>query len=140
MSLCLRECEILSALVPIHGKNDSSVMAGTCVSGVEDATGRVFVVQDETVTDASAFEGFKDGDIIVCRMVSPAWLPYVQRSAGVLSEVGGWLSHMAIVAREKGILMHVGCSGLDRLQQGVMVKAGIDGSIVVLESEMRKSA
>lgn len=140
VSLCLRECETLSALVPIRSEKDGSVMVGTCVSGTEDTRGRVFVIEDETVTDERAFEGFEDGDIIVCRMVSPAWLPYVQRSAGVLSEVGGWLSHMAIVAREKGILMHVGCSGLDLLQQGMTVKAGIDGSIVVLEVEVRKSA
>ena len=143
VSLSLKECEVLSASVPIRSQNDGSTMAGTCVSGSMDATGRVFVIQDETATDDTPFDGFEDGDIIVCHMVNPAWLPYVQRSNGVLSNVGGWLSHMAIVAREKNILMHVGCSGLDQLQQGDMIKAGIDGSITALDQkiiQVRKSA
>ncbi|SFT94394.1 PEP/pyruvate-binding domain-containing protein [Sedimentitalea nanhaiensis] len=143
VSLTLQECELLSASVPIHDNRHGSALGGTCVSGCQDADGRVFVVEDETATDASSFCGFEDGDVIVCHIVSPSWLPYVQRSGGVLSEVGGWLSHMAIVAREKGILMHVKCSGLDRLQTGMKVKAGTDGSIVVLEKNslgIRKSA
>lgn len=143
VSLTLRECEILSMSAPLQSQSDGSALSGTCVSGDRDVTGRVFVVQDETAIDASAFVGFEDGDIIVCRMVSPAWLPFVQRSGGVLSEVGGWLSHMAIVAREKHILMHVGCSGLHTLQDGMMVKTGSDGSITVLETqffEARKTA
>ena len=72
-----------------------------------------------------------------------SWLPHVQRSGGVLSEVGGWLSHMAIVAREKDVLMHVGCSGMDNLQTGMRVRAGTDGTIVILEdqkADARKSA
>ncbi|MEP5153715.1 PEP/pyruvate-binding domain-containing protein [Planktotalea sp.] len=143
VTLTLRECEILSANMPTHIQNGEAGLGGTCVSGSQNVTGRVFVVQDETCIDASAFDGFTDGDIIVCRMVSPAWLPFVQRSGGVLSQVGGWLSHMAIVAREKDILMHVGCSGLARLQNGMTVSVKTDGSIAILETpviDVRKTA
>ena len=132
-SLTLRDCERLSASSPIHGLAETAVLGGTCVSGSCEVTGRVFVVHDENATAADAFSGFVDGDIIVCRMINPAWLPYVQRSGGVLSEVGGWLSHMAIVAREKGILMQVKCTGLDELRDGMMVRAGLDGSIVTID-------
>ncbi|WP_235862308.1 PEP-utilizing enzyme [Roseovarius litorisediminis] len=100
-------------------------------------------MQDETAIDDSAFSGFKDGDIIVCRMISPAWLPWVQRSGGVLSEVGGWLSHMAIVARERGILLLVGCTGLDQLKTGMTVNARTDGAVSVDErtaAQSRKTA
>ncbi|MBL4750765.1 MAG: hypothetical protein JKX71_09340 [Amylibacter sp.] len=41
----------------------------------------------------------------------------------VLCEVGGWLSHMAIVTREHNIPMLVGCSGLDGLENGMEMKA-----------------
>lgn len=132
VALTLRDCERLSVSA-VQADRDGSALAGTCVSGSRDVTGRAFVVQDETATDASAFAGFRDGDIIVCRMVSPAWLPYVQRAGGVLSEVGGWLSHVAIVAREKDILMQVKCVGLDRLQSGMTISAGTDGSITLPE-------
>ncbi|SLN53814.1 Phosphoenolpyruvate synthase [Roseovarius litorisediminis] len=129
--------------MPARGQSKSKALGGTCVSGSQNVTGRVFVVQDETAIDDSAFSGFKDGDIIVCRMISPAWLPWVQRSGGVLSEVGGWLSHMAIVARERGILLLVGCTGLDQLKTGMTVNARTDGAVSVDErtaAQSRKTA
>jgi phosphohistidine swiveling domain-containing protein len=131
VSLTLRDCEILSESVSVRGSMTESTLGGVCVSGSQNVSGRVFVVQDDNPMSPNAFAGFEDGDIIVCRMVSPVWLPFVQRSGGVLSEVGGSLSHMAIVAREKDILMHVKCTGLDGLQVGMTVAAGTDGSIVV---------
>ncbi|MEH6647035.1 PEP/pyruvate-binding domain-containing protein [Sulfitobacter sp.] len=131
VSLTLRDCERLSASVSVRGSMTGSALGGVCVSGSQNVSGRVFVVQDDNPMSQIAFSGFEDGDIIVCRMVSPVWLPFVQRSGGVLSEVGGSLSHMAIVAREKDILMHVKCTGLDGLQIGMTVAAGTDGSIVV---------
>lgn len=143
VTLTLRDCEVLSAPVPIQGQTDSSVLGGTCVSGSHDVSARVFKVQDEFDMTIDPFFGFEDGDIIACSMVNPSWLPYVQRSGGVLSEVGGWLSHMAIVAREKDVLMHVGCGGMGSLQTGMQVRAGTDGTIVILENQKtdaRKSA
>ena len=67
---------------------------------------------DESVSDPNAaFAVFMDGDVIVCHMVNPEWLPYIQRANAVLSEVGGWLSHMSIVAREHNLLMLVHAKG-----------------------------
>lgn len=136
-SLTLRDCELLSGTTPLHRGEMKDDLGGTCVSGSQDAKGRVFIVQDNTAMDpTSAFDGFETGDIIVCRMVSPSWLPYISRAGAVLSEVGGWLSHMAIVAREKDILMCVGCRGLDGLHQGMTVKVGTDGAIVLHDENL----
>jgi len=104
-------------------------LGGTCVAGSGTVTGRVFWVEDDSTIDPAAFAGFSDGDILVCRMINPAWLPWVQRSGAVLSEVGGWLSHMAIVAREKDILMQVACKGLDQIENGARITVCDDGSI-----------
>jgi phosphoenolpyruvate-protein kinase (PTS system EI component) len=52
-------------------------------------------------------------------------------AGAVLSEVGGWLSHMEIVAREKQIMMLVGCSGLEALQTGDKIEISASGDIVV---------
>jgi len=57
------------------------------------------------------------------------WEPYVQRSGGILTAVGGWLSHMAIVAREKGIMMLVNCSGLESLEDGQLITVDQSGAI-----------
>lgn len=143
VTLTLRDCERLSASVPIHSKGNSTGLGGICVAGSHDVTGRVFIVPNETAIGTGTFAGFKDGDIIVCRMTNPAWLPFVQRSGGVLSEIGGWLSHMAIVAREKNILMLVGCEGLQGLENGMSVQVRTDGTILRMEDEdldVQKSA
>ncbi|MER5853109.1 PEP/pyruvate-binding domain-containing protein [Streptomyces sp. NPDC002012] len=49
------------------------------------------------------FIRFRSGDVLVCRTTSPAWTPLLARAAAVVTEVGGVLSHAAIVAREFGI-------------------------------------
>ncbi|MFW8596118.1 PEP/pyruvate-binding domain-containing protein [Cribrihabitans neustonicus] len=127
VSLTLRDCELLSLGAQVEDADGA--FGGTCVAGSGRVTGRVFWMEDESRIDPAAFEDFRDGDILVCRMINPAWLPHVQRSGAVLSEVGGWLSHMAIVAREKDILMLVACKGLDSLRHGATVTVGEDGLI-----------
>ena len=62
-------------------------------------------------------------------MMNPAWLPQVLQSKAVVCEVGGWLSHMAIVAREHNIPMIVGCTGLDGLKSGDCIKIFESGLI-----------
>jgi rifampicin phosphotransferase len=136
VSLTLRDCELLS-LGKLALAGDRS-LGGNCVAGDGSVNGRVFWVEDDSSVDPATFDGFRDGDILVCRMINPAWLPWVQRSGAVLSEVGGWLSHMAIVAREKDILMLVACKGLDQLETGSRIKACNDGSIeLILTSDVR---
>lgn len=134
VELTLRDCELLS-LGAQAGAGDGT-LGGTCVAGHGTATGRVFRVDDDDA-GPEAFADFRDGDILVCRMINPGWLPWVQRSGAVLSEVGGWLSHMAIVAREKDILMLVACKGLAQLPQGAEISAGEDGAIDLPEQGLR---
>ncbi|MFW8636981.1 PEP/pyruvate-binding domain-containing protein [Cribrihabitans pelagius] len=133
VSLSLRDCELLS--LGAQARDADGSLGGTCVAGSGSISGRVFWMEDESSIDRAAFEGFRDGDILVCRMINPAWLPWVQRSGAVLSEVGGWLSHMAIVAREKDILMLVACKGLDSLGHGETVTVCEDGQILPQEEK-----
>ena len=46
---------------------------------------------------------FKRGDILVTIATSPAWTPLMYAAGGVITEIGGTLSHAAIVSREYGI-------------------------------------
>ncbi|TNJ45937.1 PEP-utilizing protein [Phaeobacter sp. B1627] len=129
--LSLRECEQLSTGAS-HSRVAGSLkgsLTGTCVAGSGQATGQVFRVSDETAYGDAAFDGFSPGDILVCHMVNPAWLPQVQQAGAVVSSVGGWLSHMAIIAREKNILMVVGSSGAPKLNTGQFVTVSDDGSV-----------
>ncbi|HEY3364653.1 MAG TPA: PEP/pyruvate-binding domain-containing protein [Symbiobacteriaceae bacterium] len=52
------------------------------------------------------------GEILVAPSTDPAWTPLFLRAAGVVMEVGGHLSHGAIVAREYGLPAVVNVPGL----------------------------
>ncbi len=126
--LTLKDCEALST--GASRRAAPGEMGGTCVAGSGAATGRVFRVADETAFGEAAFAGFEPGDILVCQIVNPAWLPQVQQADAVVSVVGGWLSHMAIVAREKNVLMLVGAQAIDTLEQGEVITVNDSGEIL----------
>lgn len=64
-------------------------------------TARVIVSLDE-------IDRFKKGDILVTKATSPAWTPLIHASSAVITDLGGSLSHAAIVSREYGIPAVVG--------------------------------
>lgn len=53
--------------------------------------------------DVDALRDVAPGDVLVCRETDPAWTPALAVVAAVVTEVGGVLSHAAIVARELGV-------------------------------------
>jgi len=46
---------------------------------------------------------FKEGEILVTQYADPSWTPILSMAGGLVLEVGGFLSHGSIVAREYGI-------------------------------------
>ncbi|MFZ5827861.1 MAG: PEP/pyruvate-binding domain-containing protein [Bacillota bacterium] len=59
------------------------------------------------------------GEVLVAPSTDPGWTPLFLRAAAVVMEVGGYLSHGAIVAREYGIPAVVNIPGLlARVQNG----------------------
>lgn len=55
------------------------------------------------VTDDTDLSKLKAGQILVCKMTTPSWLPLLRIAGGVVTDMGGFLSHAAIVARSFGI-------------------------------------
>jgi pyruvate,water dikinase len=66
------------------------------------AEGSVRVVLDPLNADLSP------GEIMVCQGTDPAWTPLFLTADGLIMEVGGMMTHGAIVAREYGIPAVVG--------------------------------
>ncbi|KAG1649806.1 putative phosphoenolpyruvate synthase [Nymphon striatum] len=97
--------------------------------GIVEATARV--VQD--VEDAGCI---KNGDILVTTSTDIAWSPYFSILSGVITEIGGLVSHGAVVAREYGIPCVVGVTGAtDSLKSGDMIRLnGNTGAIERLDS------
>ncbi|MFO0000918.1 MAG: PEP-utilizing enzyme [bacterium] len=67
------------------------------------------------------------GDILVARTTDPGWTPLFLRAGAVVLELGGMLSHAAVVARELGVPAVVNVEGAcSRLHDGQVVL--VDGS------------
>jgi phosphohistidine swiveling domain-containing protein len=59
--------------------------------------GRVRIVLDPADVE------IEEGDILVARNTDPAWASLMFLAAGLISDIGGLMSHTAVVARELGI-------------------------------------
>jgi len=68
------------------------------------AEGRVHIYGDMT--------DFKKGSVLISQYASTDVAEYIADSAGIISENGGTLCHLAIVARELGIPCLVGVKGV----------------------------
>ena len=51
---------------------------------------------------SSDAENLIEGEILVCPMTSPEYVPAMKRSAAIVTDEGGLLSHAAIMSREFG--------------------------------------
>jgi len=74
------------------------------------------------------------GEILVCPGTDPAWTPLFLIAGGLVTEVGGLMTHGAVVAREYGIPAVVGVTGATvRLRTGQRVRVdGTSGRVTVL--------
>jgi len=103
-------------------------LRGLRVAGEGEVIGAVQVVRDPR-----DIESFRDGHILVARFTDPTWTPLFSRAKGLITEVGGWLSHAAIVAREFNLTAIIGVSGsTELLGDGELVRLGRDGRVVKL--------
>ena len=67
------------------------------------------------------------GEILVARFTDPGWTPIFPLAAAVVTEIGGMLSHGAVVAREYGIPAVVNVAGAtSSIQTGDLLE--VDGS------------
>jgi pyruvate,water dikinase len=90
--------------------------------------GRARVVHDVAEADLGA------GDILVTAYTDPSWSPLFVGIAGLVTEVGGLMTHGAVIAREYGLPAVVGVEQATRLiQDGQRIRVhGTDGHIELL--------
>jgi rhodanese-related sulfurtransferase/membrane protein insertase Oxa1/YidC/SpoIIIJ/phosphohistidine swiveling domain-containing protein len=135
--LTVADLEAASCGETAGGASPDGAIRGTRVSGSRAIEGRAQVVSESDAERGTISGDFADGDIIVAPMINPNWLPYFSRAGGFVSEVGGWLSHTAILAREHDVPMIVGTHGIGRIQHGSLLRLNLDGTVEVVEE--RKS-
>ncbi len=108
-----------------------SRLCGSRVAGAGDVVGPVRVC-----ASAEDLDAFQPGEILVTRFTDPSWSAVFGIAAGLVTELGGWLSHAAILAREKNLPAIVGVPGaMNALETGVRVRLGTDGLVEILPAD-----
>jgi phosphoenolpyruvate synthase/pyruvate phosphate dikinase len=76
----------------------------------------------------------EEGDILVTTFTDPSWTPVFLSVTGLVTEVGGAMTHGAVVAREYGLPAVVGVEGATRLiRDGQRIRIdGTDGYVQLL--------
>lgn len=100
---------------------DSKEIRGFAASnGVAEGTARV-------IKSVQEIGRLKEGDILVCQVTNPTWAPVFQKISAAVSDIGGSMSHAAIVAREYGLPAVVGTGqATARIQDGQRIR--VDGA------------
>ena len=81
------------------------------------------------------FDQMKPGDILVAKITTPAWTPLFALAAGIVTDVGGPLSHSSIVAREYGIPAVLGTGvATRRIRSGQHITVDGDGGLVRVDA------
>jgi phosphoenolpyruvate synthase/pyruvate phosphate dikinase len=109
---------VLAAGETLHG-------VGACSGRVR---GRVRIVRPETIDD------LEPGEILVAEVTDVGYTVAFSYAAAVVTELGGPMSHAALVAREFGIPCVVDAQGATRrLERGALIEVdGATGDIRVL--------
>lgn len=77
----------------------------------------------------------EEGDILVTVFTDPSWTPLFVSIKGLVTEVGGLMTHGAVIAREYGLPAVVGVEGATRMiKDGQRIRVnGTKGTVEVLE-------
>jgi pyruvate,water dikinase len=79
------------------------------------------------------FHRMKPGEILVASITTPAWTPLFAMASGIVTDVGGPLSHSSIVAREYGVPAVLGTGvATERIRSGQQVTVDGDAGVVTL--------
>jgi pyruvate,water dikinase len=106
--------------------------AGNIIKGVGASPGRVVGVA-RVIHGPEEFDLMQPGDILVAKITTPAWTPLFALASGVVTDVGGPLSHSSIVAREYHIPAVLGTGvATERLRSGQHITADGDGGVVTI--------
>jgi pyruvate,water dikinase len=121
--------ENLDKWLAADNQADSNEIRGFAASsGVVEGVARV-------VRSVEEMDRVRKGDILVCPVTNPTWSPLFQRIAAAVSDIGGSMSHAAIVAREFGMPAVVGTgTATQRIRDGQRIRVdGGRGVVTILE-------
>jgi pyruvate,water dikinase len=111
------------------GAGDGELRGFAASPGVAEGLARV-------ITSVDQLDRVRSGEILVCPITAPSWAPVFSRIQGAVSDIGGIMSHAAIVSREYGLPAVVGTGfGTKRIHDGQRVRVdGNSGVVTILDT------
>jgi pyruvate, water dikinase len=107
-------------------ENENEIRGYAASSGCVEGVARVL----RGITD---FGEINEGEILVCPITHPSWSPLFSKIAAAVSDIGGTMSHMAIVAREYGMPAVVGTGeATKRIKNGQRIRVDGDSGVVTI--------
>jgi phosphohistidine swiveling domain-containing protein len=117
-----------SFMAPAHTDQPVS----NIIKGIGASPGSVHGVA-RVIHDPDEFNQMQPNDILVAKITTPAWTPLFALASGVVTDVGGLLSHSSIVAREYHIPAVLGTGvATERIHSGQRITVDGDGGLVTL--------
>lgn len=110
-----------------HEDLPAGAIAGLAVStGVIEGRARVILNMDDA--------DLEDGDVLVTPFTDPSWTPLFVSIKGLVTEVGGLMTHGAVIAREYGLPAVVGVENATKLiKDGQRIRVnGTNGYVEIL--------
>lgn len=111
-----------------HDEGGRQLTGAAASPGLVEGVARV-------VIDVRQIAEVRDGDILVCPITSPAWAPIFSKVKAVVTDIGGVMSHAAIVCREYGLPAVVGTGrATSTITTGQALRVdGSAGTVTILE-------
>ncbi len=109
---------------------DTGHLGGMAASpGVVEGVARV-------VGGADELDQIQQGEVLVTRITAPSWGPVFGRIAATVTDIGGMMSHAAIVCREYGLPAVTGVgSATTAIRTGQRVRVdGNNGTVTILDA------
>lgn len=119
-----------------YGADDGQLMTGIPLSSGK------YVGPAKVVCNPADLRSFNWGDVLVAPSTNPSWTPVFSLAGAIVTDMGNYLSHGAIVARELGIpaVGNLFCA-TSRIKNGQMIAVdGDEGWIKLIGEEKEETA
>ena len=118
--------EIIAGEYKRENLPDKAIVGLAVSSGVVEGRARVILNMEEA--------DLEEGDILVTTYTDPSWTPLFLSIKGLVTEVGGLMTHGAVIAREYGLPAVVGVENATKLiKDGQRIRVnGAEGYLEIL--------
>jgi pyruvate,water dikinase len=120
------EGEIVTGKYKRENLPEGAILGLPVSSGIIEGRARVILNMEDAELN--------DGDILVTTFTDPSWTPLFVSIKGLVTEVGGLMTHGAVIAREYGLPAVVGVENATKLiKDGQRIRVhGTDGYVEIL--------